>query len=162
ENRFNKAIDGSNVFVSLDGTDCKIQERAPFDRKWYSHNFNSPGLRYRVGLSIRPGNIVWVNSGVPCGEWPDINLARFAFVDALHGNERALADKVHKDPHVIYPQVGMNGGKIKRIMARHETVDSRLKQFKILNQVFRHEVVDHPNCFKAVANIVQLNIEDGF
>ena len=74
---------GTSTFVSLDGTDFRIMEPTEFDPKWWSHKFNGPGLRYEVALCIRTGDIVWVNGGLPCGEWSDLRLARNAFIDSL-------------------------------------------------------------------------------
>ncbi|KAI8804264.1 hypothetical protein BJ742DRAFT_825520 [Cladochytrium replicatum] len=99
-----------------------------------------PGLRYEVGLCIRTGHIVWVNGGKLCGAWPDVKLARLAFTNALGRNEKALADKGYKDDHFIYP--------------------SRFKQLGCLSQIFRHSFDLHVECFIAVVNFVQLNIEN--
>ena len=148
----------------MDGTDYSIYEPTPFDRKWYSHKLNGPGVRYEIGLCIRTGNIVWKNGGVPCGDWPDLRLARNAFVDMLGVGERALADKGYGDArYFINPNNadGVNLARQKEIMARHETVNRRLKQFGILSQRFRHSLQLHPICFDAIVNITQLLIESG-
>ena len=39
-----------NCWISLDGTDFRIQEPTPFDPKWFSHKFKGPGLRYEIGV----------------------------------------------------------------------------------------------------------------
>jgi hypothetical protein len=62
--------------ITLDGTDCKIQEPFPFDPRWYSHKFKGPGQRYEVGLCIQTDWIVWVNGPFPCGSHSDIKIAR--------------------------------------------------------------------------------------
>lgn len=49
----------------------------------------------------------------------------------------------------------------KRIMSRHETVNKRIRQFKILNDIFRHNIQNHPLIFHAIVNITQLMIENG-
>jgi hypothetical protein len=46
------------------------------------------------------------------------------------------------------------------MMARHETVYRRLKQFGILKQIFRHPLEKHPRCNGAVINIVEIMIEN--
>lgn len=48
----------------------------------------------------------------------------------------------------------------KRVMSRHETVNKRIKQFKIIKYSFRHNVEKHPMVFYAVVNLVQLMIEN--
>ena len=67
---------GSNINdiakLSLDATDCRIQEPTPFSTKWYSHKFKGPGLRYEVALTIKNGEIAWLNERFPCGSHPDL------------------------------------------------------------------------------------------
>ena len=37
------------VFVlSVDGTDCPIEEPRPFDKAWFSQKFKGPGVKYEV------------------------------------------------------------------------------------------------------------------
>lgn len=159
-NRYDGAVQSQTCFVSIDGVDFKILEPKPFDPKWYSHKFRGPGLRYEIGLNIRNGHIVWAFGGYPCGEYPDLLLAREAFVLALNYNERAMADKGYKDPLFILPNAN-NGSRHKFFMCRHETVNKRLRQFNILKIDFRHDRQKHPMVFHAVANLTQLMIENG-
>ena len=49
----------------------------------------------------------------------------------------------------------------KEIMACHETVNHRLKEFGVLSKRFRHSIHLHPMCFMAVVNITQIMIELG-
>ena len=44
---------------------------------------------------------------------------------------------------------------------RHEMVNERLKNFNVLANDFRHSLEKHSACFRAVAVIAQLNIENG-
>ncbi|KAI9562432.1 hypothetical protein GHT06_009862 [Daphnia sinensis] len=140
EQRFRNAPRDASTFISLDGTDFKIMEPSEFDPKWLSHKFNGPGLRYEIGICIRTGDIVWAHGGVPCGEWPDLRLARNAIVEALQPGE-----KISK----------------KQILATHETVNRRIKQFCCMNYRFRHALYLHPRFFHAVVNLTQLMIENG-
>lgn len=149
------------MFVSLDGTDFLIQEPTPFSPKWWSHKLNHAGLRYEVGICIRTGHIVWAYGGKPCGEWSDLTLARHAYIYAVEENEKTLADKGYMDREYFvnsryYPESARTQ---KQIMARHESVNSRLKQFGVLRNAYRHSVESHPTCFMAVANIVQVSLE---
>lgn len=155
------AVHGQTCFVSLDGVDFRIEEPKPFSPQWYSHTLNAAGLRYEIGLNIRVGHIVWAFGGLPCGDYPDLKLARETFVFALDNNERALADKGYKDDSFfILPKNG-NSEKHNLIMSRHETVNKRLRQFQILKMEFRHNRQKHPIIFHAVANLTQLMIENG-
>ncbi|KAH9139083.1 hypothetical protein AeRB84_016633 [Aphanomyces euteiches] len=160
-NRLHQAAPGVRLFVSLDGTDFAIQEPQPFNRKWWSHKLNRAALRYEVGICIRTGYIVWVNGDKPAGEWPDLRLARDAYVLAVQNDEMTLADKGYMDRRFLvnpnyYPR---SARAQKKIMERHETANAWLKQFGVLKYVFRHRLEDHLTCFLSVANLVQISIE---
>ena len=159
DKRFQNAPRGTSTFVSLDGTDFRIMEPTEFDPKWWSHKFNGPGLRYEVALCILTGDIVRVNGGLPCGEWPDLRLARNAFIDNLQPGERALADQGYRDP--LYFEFANGDQRRQKILARHETVNSRIKMFCCMGQRFRHSLYLHPRFFHAVVNLIQLMIQNG-
>jgi hypothetical protein len=87
---------GSRCKVSVDGTDFRIWEPRPFNKKWYSSKFNGPGVRYEVGVCIQTGWIVWTNGPFPCGEWSDVKIALDGIVYMLEGDERLIADKGYR------------------------------------------------------------------
>lgn len=163
ENRFRLAPRGATTFISLDGTDFKIMEPTEFDPKWYSHKFNGPGLRYEIGLCIRTGDIVWAHGGLPCGEWPDLRLARHAIIHALLPAETIIADRGYNDPNYFdFPNGNAADQQKRQILARHETVNRRIKQFSYcMSSRFRHSLQLHPRFFHAVVNVTQLMIESG-
>lgn len=145
------------MFVSLDGTDFRIREPIPFDRKWYSHKFHGAGVRYEIGISIGSGDVVWASGGFPCGEWPDIKIAKELFIHYVE-KEITLADKGYKDKKLFKTPTNRYE---KTLLARHETFNGRLKGFQILNQRFRHPLKKHPLVFHACVNILQLAIQNG-
>lgn len=145
------------MYVSLDGVDFLIREPQPFNKKWFSHKFNAAGVRYEIGLSIGSGDIVWASGGLPCGEWNDIKVAKNLYVHYAC-KELTLADKGYKCKKFFkQPSNAME----KRILAKHETVNGRLKQFEILNCRFRHPLKKHPKVFHACINLVQISIDCG-
>ena len=95
DRRFDSALPHAWCFVSLDATDCPIEEPAPFDAKWFSHKLHHAGVKYEIGLNIRTGNIVWVFGGVPCGEYSDLKLARGKYVHQLTFGEKTIADDTY-------------------------------------------------------------------
>jgi hypothetical protein len=155
--------------VSIDCTDVEIQEPSPFHKRWYSHKFHGPGLRYEIGLSIDKGDIVWINGPFECGSWPDIRIFKFSLKSFLGKNERVEADNGYlgEDPMTVKTPGGIStavdGRRRERtnIRARHETVNSRLKNFDILKQVYRHDLLDHADVFRAAIVLLQLSIENG-
>lgn len=160
--------------MSVDGVDCKILRQMKAHEAFNSHKFGGkgggPGLRYEVGLCILTGDIVWVLGPFPCGDWPDINIFRFALKHLLEDGERVEADDgyVGEDPlrvktthgavHNPDPQVKYVRA---RVRLRHETVNKRIKQFECMKTVFRHAVEFHGTCFRACAVLTQLSINNG-
>ena len=140
-----------------------MPEPHPFSNKWWSFKFNGPGLRYEIALEVMSGHIVWAHGGFPCGRYPDLKIAREKFVKLLHPKERAVADKGYRyDSRFICAKNGQATNKrIKKILARHENVNRRIKSFDCLSGTFRHELYLHHVFFNAVVNIVQLGIENG-
>lgn len=141
--------------------DFKIQEPSPFSTSWFSHKFKGPGIRYEVGLCIKTGSIVWKFGGYPCGKFPDLKLAREAYIWSIEDGEKTIADKGYNDQRFFILPNDTNSRFHKMIMSRHETVNKRIRQFNILKQTFRHSLELHPKIFHAVVNITQLNIQNG-
>ena len=133
-------------------------EPTEFDPKWWSHKFNGPGLRYEIRICIRTGDIVWAHGGMPCGEWPDLRIARNAIIGAIGPREMIIADRGYNDPQYFdtFPDQQKRA-----ILARHETVNRRVKQFCCMSQRFRHALHLYPRYFHAVINLTQLMIENG-
>ncbi len=138
-----------------------IMEPSEFNPKWWSHKFNGPGLRYEIGICIRTGHIVWAHGGLPCGEWPDLRLARNAIIEALLPGERIVADRGYNDANYFEIDGIISDRKKKKLLARHETVNRRIKQFRCMSSKFRHALDLHPRFFHAVVNLTQLMIENG-
>lgn len=155
--------------VSVDCTDIEIQEPDTFSKCWYSHKINGPGLRYEVAVSLKRGFLVWIHGPFPCGEWPDVKIFRHCLKSFLDENERVEADDGYigeepvscKTPGGFYSRCEGVDGARRRLRCRHETANSRLKNFGILSQKYRHEVDEHAFVVRAVAVLVQLAIESG-
>ncbi|CAK4384640.1 unnamed protein product, partial [Aphanomyces euteiches] len=67
------------------------------------------------------------------------------YTKAINFGEMTMADRGYADPEYFntptyYPETASLQ---KTIMARHETVNRRLKRFGVLKQVFRHQVEKH-------------------
>ena len=141
----------------------KIEEPVPFSARWYSHKFNAAGVRYEIGLRLINPIITWVCGPYPCGDWPDLRIARAVYTQMIEPGEMTLADDTYRDVlYFIHPHGNPESvQKQKQFMARHETVNGRMKSFRVLSSVYRHNLTFHSNCFYAVANIVQLMIMNG-
>ena len=153
--------------MSVDGTDCMIPEQTPWTKKWWSHKFNGPGVRYEIAIAIRTGLIVWINGPFPCGSYPDVNIFERDLLGMLGKYERVEADKGYSkfDPtHAKTPAFsrGKKQEEIQnRVRARQETINKRLKQWGVLKHRFRNHLDHHHLVFGAVAIITQLSILSG-
>lgn len=147
----------------MDGTDCPIQEPSPFNKDWYSHKFKGPGLRYEIGLSLS-GRIVWVNGPFKCGAFPDLKIFKLDMLQALFPHEKVIADSGYKHTKCVIPgdvfSCLASDGEFptvhKRVRARHESVNERLKNFNVLDYKFRHDPSLHVYCFHAVAQLTAM------
>lgn len=157
------ADNGSICLITIDGTDFRIFEQSPFDKKWCSHKFNGPGVRYEVGICIQTGWIVWINGPYPCGEWTDLKIARDGVIYMLDPGEKFLADGIYSPLHG-WSETPSGHNNLDQKMkadarARHETINGMFKQFGVLERCFRHRVSLHGKVFLAVANLVQATIQ---
>ena len=74
--------------VTVDGTDCKIQDPSPFQTKWYSHKHNGLGLHCELAVSVSLGHIGWANGPYPCGSFSDVKIYRQDLKEMLDGPEK--------------------------------------------------------------------------
>lgn len=150
----------------MDGTDFKIHEPKPFNKKWYSHKFKAAGLRYEIGICIRTGKIVWIHGPFPCGDWPDLKIFRSRLKLELGDDEQVEADKGYRgEPKCRLPnEFHTESDKVAKTTARmrHEGVNGSFKNFGILKQTFRGERKRHKSIFLAIAVLVEIGIECGF
>ena len=158
---------GSECLLSVDCLDLLILEPGPgSDPVWFSHKFNGPALRYELGICIQTGWLCWVNGPKPAGEFNDLSIFRLHLKGALGEGERVECDEGYRgDLRTRTPQDHMNNIQWKRMkanaMARHETINGRIKAFKSMSDVFRHSKHSHFLHFMTVATLVQSEIIEG-
>ena len=135
------------------------------------HKFKKPGVQYEIGISILGGDICWVEGPLPCGAYPDVKVFRCGLKGWLEEGERVEADKGYrgecpskaKIPHELYSRNKEVTKMKKKVAGRHETVNSRIKQYACMQGLFRHDVMMHSACLRCVLVLVlvQLSIENG-
>ena len=126
---------------------------------------NGPGVRYEIGVAIQTGYIVWVHGPFPCGEWSDLRILREALIYNLDEDEFLLADGGYYDGNnfTVTP-TGLNEFidlMRSQVRARHETCNGRFKKWGVLKNCYRHDLAKHGVCFRAIANLTQVAIENG-
>mmetsp|Transcript_5759 Transcript_5759/g.13556 ORF Transcript_5759/g.13556 Transcript_5759/m.13556 type:complete len:209 (-) Transcript_5759:54-680(-) len=156
---------GSPAKVTVDGTDFWTVEYLPFTKDRYSHKFGGPGLRYEVAISIKTGYIVHINGPFLPGAWPDLKIAREQLHYMLPEGELYLADcgySARDAPSITKNDIApWERRRMGILMARHETINTRFKKWKILKHQFRHQEELHGPVFTAIAVITQMEIESG-
>lgn len=151
--------------MSVDGTDFKVQEPFPLNRKWMSHKYKGSALKYEVGISIHSGDIVWVH-GPHRGAKHDLTIFRESLKLKLEVGEMVEADKGYtgEADWIRAKEDCLNEIDRKekdRIRARHETCNRRFKVWSILKQEYRHALKKHGLVFRAIAGLTQMAIDNG-
>ena len=104
-------------------------------KKYKSHKFNGPGLRYEVAIAIQTGDIVHVNGPFPCGKQQDIAIFRKKLKKKMRlGYELAEADKGYRGEPLLIELPDMDGGAgaaqitaKNKARGRHETCNKRFQ-----------------------------------
>ena len=140
------------------------------DDDFYSKKSAGPALRYEVATSIHSSDIVWISTPYP-GGFSALTIFQDGLRDKLkEEEERAEADDsycrdffLRGGPYVKCPKGWSEDpqGLKERVQMRNATIGEKLKDFGVLNQIFRHDIGKNWNCFRAVAVIVQLAKEGG-
>ncbi len=138
-----------------------------FAIEFMSHKFKGNGLKYKVGVCIATGHIVWVHGPSQAGK-SNITLTRQAFASFLNDDEMAVADSGYrgefcsiKTPNKVHFCSGLEFYDAAVARAHHETVNLRFKNNQVLVKPFRHSLAFHSACFQAVAVVSQLIIKNG-
>ena len=122
-------------------------------------------MRYEIGICISTGWIVHYHGPFPAGEWPDAKIFKRLLRWKLSLGEKVVADNGYKGLQTFICRPGEGDRQLRLAMsclrARHESINSRLKKWKILGSMFRHNMEKHHIAFRSVIVIEQLKIQDG-
>lgn len=133
-------------------------------KKWFSHKFNGPGLKYEIATCIHTGHIVHF-AGPFRAAIHDITVFRYHMKKCLLSGERALGDRGYRGDRKLITAYNARDSQqaraIKAIGARHETVNGRLATFEALRQKWRHDLGKHHIAFRAGIVLVQVSITHG-
>ena len=165
-NRY-RGDDGNDCLLTIDCTDCEVQNQN--DPAFSSFKFHKrSALRYELGVCIQTGDLCWISGGWPAGRYADVTIFRNGLINNLDPYERVEADDgyiAEAPERVRCPRCITTPLERKRMMAivrmRHETINRRVKQWRCLKSVFRHELDLHTDCFTAVCVLTQIAISNG-
>ena len=165
---------GYETFIGVvDGTHCRCYKpkhpEFPFDARYKSYKLGKDGLAYEVMISM-DGLPIWLNGPYPAGT-NDVTIFRDGLSDLIPAGKLVLGDKGYRGPNEItsvpneYDTYAVREFKRKH-RARMEQYNGRLKNYKILDNVFRIKgegrLPKHRSAFKAVNGIVHTQLMAGF
>lgn len=157
--------------ISVDGVHFWIKEPLaeanPKNKVYYSHKDNRAGLAYEIALSIWSNQIVWVSKPYPASVH-DITIFRENLKQKLPKGSVAIADQGYrgeKDCKTSIPN-SLDTPEVKelkgRAKARQESVNSRIKVFQSLKEMFRHDIETfHQSVVECVLTVTQYQMENG-
>ena len=156
--------------MTIDGTDFRILQKGITKKgnAFASHKYvGKSALRYKLGVNILPGNLVWIQGPYPAGKYTDIKIFNKVLRNFLEPGERVEAnegyrghpDKIRCPRNNVNP--AENWAMQGRVRARHKTLNGRLKTWGILSQVFCHHITMHGDVFRASTVVTQLTIKNG-
>ena len=85
----------SQCLMSIDCTDCMINEPWPWSKQWYSQKFNSPAIKYEVDVCIGTGHIEWINGPFEASA-NDATIAIQGLLTKLADDEGVEMDGIYK------------------------------------------------------------------
>ncbi len=167
EYRVARQIDNTIFLASIDRTHCRIYEpRVTPSAEWYSHKFHKPAVVYEIGLDIYESRVVWTNGPFTAGQ---SSLAVFhkpgGFKTMVPFGKKLIGDNGYQGEPCISTPNEFDSSIVKtfkeRARARHKTFNKRIKEFKIVDERFRHGVAKHKIVFEAICVIAQYDMENG-
>ena len=125
-------------FISIDGIDLPIEESSrPIDLCWFSHKLNRMAVRYKVGVAIQTGWIVWINGSFPAGEYSDLTITKLSLIYHLNSGEYYIADGRYRDggQFSCTPTGGHSYWDWQMVVVHscHKTINSRFKEWVVLS-----------------------------
>jgi hypothetical protein len=147
--------------MTIDGTNFRIQKKgaARKGNLFGSHKYAGKStLHYKLGVDILVGNLVWVEEPYPAVAWNDINFFNSVLSHCLEPGECVganngyvgHADKIKCPNNDCNP--GENLGMQGTAKSCHEMLKGRLKNWGILEKVYRHHITVHGMVFYACAD----------
>ena len=169
-------LDHTEIFgISADGVDFKMWERQhpefPYDTKAMSHKFKSCGAKYLIALSVHRPQCVFIEGPFRGGKG-DLDIFRESGLmqKLKESGKIAILDRgyrtkyAHEKKHFSLPDYmdskELNNFK-SRARLRQETFNGRLKFFKALSGTFENGFEKHGIALRAVAVIVQYQMDNG-
>ena len=156
--------------LTVDGVHCRVYEpqhpTKSKDPSFYSHKFKQSGLNYELGISVFDNALVWMNGPFKASRHDITIFRRGGLQDLVPEGNRIIGDHDYiGEPNLISTPNSHDPAALRkfksRARARHESFNGRIKNFKCLDERFRHGLNKHKIVFEAVCVICQYQMENG-
>jgi hypothetical protein len=170
------SYDTAIIALSVDGVNYRSWEKKHptlnKDPSFYDHKHNSCGFKYEIGVMIYEPKIAWIKGPIRCGKG-DHDIFRDDGLKEKLGStpgKMGIADSGYEmgrveDMGFLCVPNTRNSQELRRfksrVRSRHETLNGRLSNFKILQDTFQHGMKCHGIASEAVAIIVQYQMDNG-
>lgn len=161
------------ILLTVDGVDCRTYEKSTdemnVDPAQFTHKHNHGGVKYEIGIDCYESKIVWI-SGPHRGGKHDRTIFAEGLRDKIPEGKVVISDRVYTDKKrndnadLALPCIGDSQELFNfkaRAKARHESLNGRLKDFRILFDTYHHPHGNHVFAFEAVAVLVQYAMDHG-
>lgn len=167
--------DTETFILTIDGVDFKAWEKKhphlSKDPKMCSHKFVSCAYRYMIAVSVYRSKIAGIYGPYPGGK-SEIDIFREHIKTQVKLGKLVVADKGNKakecsstDKAILSlpnPVDNQDFAKFKaRALARHESVNGRIKYYKSMSNIWTHGMTKHGLAVRAVATTVQYKMDHG-
>ena len=171
ENRF-KNWDYKNPSCVVDTTHTPVlAEKAVSPQQFWFFKHKCYALKYQIVCSLRDSLILLPSHGYP-GSIHDFRIANISGLDSKleQQGEVCIGDKAYKGsyqfitPHKVSQNQPLNEQQKQENKLlekkRHivENMNKRLKDWKVIDDVWRHKIEKHPKIFNVVAMITNLDL----
>ena len=150
----------------MDCNDFEIEEVYPFDPDLWSFKSNGLGLRYKIGICIATGLIVWLKGPYKPQRLVDISIFWHQMRWQLRMGEWIVGNRGYRDSFNFVIPKGVGPAWLQEMMgmatARHETINSRLKTFRLVWHPYRfgqgnfERLTRHKRTITAICNVVNI------
>lgn len=153
----------NNIYGVVDTTHCPIECPVGDYGSFYYWKTKACALKYEVVVSIKPLRILWVNGSLKPAKH-DLTISRENLLKNIGAHERFIADKAYIGEKafitplkfIITPEEIQWNKMHHNLQRRVEWVNRRLKCFRCVKEIWRHEISKHHKVFVVVAQLVQL------
>jgi hypothetical protein len=139
-----------------------------------SHKSNKAAWRYEICLAIHEPQCLWINGPYKAGTG-ELTIFRKenglkSKLQGMSGKKKLVVDRGYtsSEPdeiHLLSIPENTDSEALRkfktRARMRHETFNGRVKNFKAIQDVFRHSRVNHKTAFEASCVIVQYQMDNG-